>query len=142
MPGHLVGGHAGQVEMCTLRRKRPLILIGHSMGGLVIKQVLVLAHQMPPTHPDYANHQNFLNSVSSVMFLGTPHEGSSLVKWAKLWMKLGISKFKESHPDLITYLNSTLLKWRSFNTDSAMQSPLHSLRVLKSIATRRQRAQN
>ncbi|MCJ1349815.1 hypothetical protein MMC31_008056, partial [Peltigera leucophlebia] len=49
--------------------RRPLILIGHSVGGLVIKQALVLA-----------NHGEIFKdlrlSVAGILFLGTPHQGS------------------------------------------------------------------
>ncbi|MEZ8229026.1 esterase/lipase family protein [Vibrio splendidus] len=53
-----------------------LIFVGHSLGGLVIKQVLRLAsdqHSRPEA-------SKFVNSVSGVVFLGTPHTGADLSK--------------------------------------------------------------
>ncbi|KAK5698430.1 hypothetical protein LTR17_023662 [Elasticomyces elasticus] len=46
-------------------RDRPLILIGHSLGGLIIKQALA---DLPPG-------QRAMLPVKSVMFLGVPHGG-------------------------------------------------------------------
>ncbi|KFY32634.1 hypothetical protein V493_00017 [Pseudogymnoascus sp. VKM F-4281 (FW-2241)] len=51
-------------------RQRPLILIGHSLGGLVIQQALVIA----------ALNRDFRElrlSVAGVIFLGTPFQGSN-----------------------------------------------------------------
>ena len=57
--------------------RRPLILLGHSYGGLVIKQALVTAATAPMDHPGYNDYQALITAVSGVMFLGTPHNGSS-----------------------------------------------------------------
>ncbi|KAK1764024.1 hypothetical protein QBC33DRAFT_548570 [Phialemonium atrogriseum] len=52
----------------SLRDKgeRPIILIGHSMGGLVIKKAFILAQNVP----------DFKNRVRCIFFLATPHRGS------------------------------------------------------------------
>ncbi|WP_426205805.1 esterase/lipase family protein [Pseudomonas sp. TWP3-1] len=58
-----------------------LILIGHSLGGLVIKQLLRIAQR------DASNNlkaESFLHRVRRVVFLGTPHFGASLAQLAKL----------------------------------------------------------
>jgi triacylglycerol esterase/lipase EstA (alpha/beta hydrolase family) len=34
--------HAAGVQTCPTRRRRPILLVGHSFGGLVIKQVTIL----------------------------------------------------------------------------------------------------
>ncbi|OBT73867.1 hypothetical protein VF21_06673 [Pseudogymnoascus sp. 05NY08] len=51
-------------------RQRPLVLIGHSLGGLVIQQALVIA----ALNRDF---QELRLSVSGVIFLGAPFQGSS-----------------------------------------------------------------
>ncbi|KFY07138.1 hypothetical protein V492_07413, partial [Pseudogymnoascus sp. VKM F-4246] len=51
-------------------RQRPLILIGHSLGGLVIQQALVIA----ALNRDF---QELRLSVTGVIFLGTPFQGSN-----------------------------------------------------------------
>ncbi|KAI4689374.1 uncharacterized protein J4E88_002726 [Alternaria novae-zelandiae] len=48
-----------------------IVLVGHSMGGLVIKKACVLSK----TNPDYSDIANRLHSL---YFLGTPHRGSNL----------------------------------------------------------------
>ncbi|KAH0522569.1 hypothetical protein TsFJ059_006394 [Trichoderma semiorbis] len=59
---------------------RPIILIGHSLGGLVIKQALISLSRS--TIPD---DQKLIRAVYGVIFFGTPHDGmdtSSLIPMA------------------------------------------------------------
>ncbi|KAI8623292.1 hypothetical protein F5Y19DRAFT_459069 [Xylariaceae sp. FL1651] len=71
-------GRALLAEMNTspsLRRSRetPILLVGHSMGGLVIKKAYILAQQDPGDH--------FLaNRIQCMFFLATPHRGSDSAK--------------------------------------------------------------
>jgi tetratricopeptide (TPR) repeat protein/pimeloyl-ACP methyl ester carboxylesterase len=58
-------------------RERPLILVGHSMGGLVIKTAIVQAM----TH-DVERHAEVARQVRGVVFLATPHQGSDLANLA------------------------------------------------------------
>ncbi|MGB9367117.1 MAG: tetratricopeptide repeat protein [Xanthobacteraceae bacterium] len=51
----------------------PLYLIGHSLGGLVIKQLLRTAESEGKYRPEVAD---FLARIEKVAFLGTPHTGS------------------------------------------------------------------
>jgi pimeloyl-ACP methyl ester carboxylesterase len=55
----------------------PLVLIGHSLGGLVIKQLLRMAEVFP-------NHDapDFLRRVKKTIFLATPHTGAGLATWS------------------------------------------------------------
>jgi tetratricopeptide (TPR) repeat protein/pimeloyl-ACP methyl ester carboxylesterase len=55
--------------------KGPLIFIGHSLGGLLIKQMLRTAESMASYQADAAN---LLQRVEKIAFLGTPHSGSEL----------------------------------------------------------------
>ncbi|KAM3088918.1 hypothetical protein ACMFMG_000539 [Clarireedia jacksonii] len=55
----------------TNEQKRPLVLIGHSLGCLVIQQALVIAiHQREFT--------NLRLSVAGIIFLGAPFQGSDI----------------------------------------------------------------
>ncbi|KAI0471722.1 Alpha/Beta hydrolase protein [Xylariaceae sp. FL0804] len=47
----------------------PLLLVGHSMGGLVMKQAYLLATR----NPDY---EDISRRIHSMFFLGTPHHGA------------------------------------------------------------------
>jgi pimeloyl-ACP methyl ester carboxylesterase len=55
-----------------------LILIGHSFGGLVIKQLLRSAESEAHERPEAAS---LIARVGKVAFLATPHAGSSLASW-------------------------------------------------------------
>ncbi|OAP62861.1 hypothetical protein AYL99_02088 [Fonsecaea erecta] len=48
-------------------QRTPIVLIGHSMGGLVIKKAYLLAHQQ---------RKSIANRIKYVVFLATPHRGS------------------------------------------------------------------
>ncbi|KKX72286.1 esterase/lipase family protein [Vibrio parahaemolyticus] len=52
-----------------------IILVGHSFGGLVIKQLLRHASDQRSEREDVSS---FLIRVKKIVFLGTPHTGSSL----------------------------------------------------------------
>jgi hypothetical protein len=52
-----------------------LIFIGHSLGGLLIKQLMRTADSMAHNDPRAAD---FIGRVEKVAFLGTPHFGSGL----------------------------------------------------------------
>ena len=55
--------------------KGPLFLIGHSLGGLVIKQLLREAESNARRRKDAAD---FLRRVEKIAFLATPHSGAGL----------------------------------------------------------------
>ena len=48
--------------------KRPLLLLGHSLGGILIKQALVNAFGDP-------RHRDIQEATSGLIFFGTPHGG-------------------------------------------------------------------
>ncbi|KAG5660877.1 hypothetical protein KAF25_002520 [Fusarium avenaceum] len=67
-------------------RQRPLILIGHSFGGLLIKQALLLAKPGLTADKHLAQQNKFLEgSLAGIIFLGTPHGGSSYAWPARLY---------------------------------------------------------
>ena len=51
----------------------PLIFLGHSMGGLVIKKALILARQIE-------EFTSIARRVQTIFFLATPHRGSDLAQ--------------------------------------------------------------
>jgi hypothetical protein len=59
-------------------QKGPLILIGHSLGGLVIKQLL---HTAESEGRNRAEASDLIRRVTKVVFLATPHTGSDLAGW-------------------------------------------------------------
>lgn len=55
-------------------RSRPLFFIAHSLGGIVVKKVLIISKSRSSKHGD------ILESTRHLMFFGTPHQGTTLVK--------------------------------------------------------------
>ena len=67
-------------------RNRPIAFIGHSLGGLVVKQVILEAvAQLGDRKGDKSEVARFLGQITQVAFLGTPHEGSGLANVAKMF---------------------------------------------------------
>lgn len=56
-------------------RKRPIVFVAHSFGGIVVAQALTLSSEPGDT---------FLDSVKGMVFLGTPFRGSYAVNYAKV----------------------------------------------------------
>ncbi|CAG7850983.1 SubName: Full=Related to kinesin light chain {ECO:0000313/EMBL:CCA74840.1} [Serendipita indica DSM 11827] len=70
--------HADKFVKSLLRQRsdiprRPIIFVAHSLGGIVLKQALVLCHNQSrgSTNP----LRNILVSTHAVLFFGTPHSG-------------------------------------------------------------------
>ncbi|TPX18252.1 uncharacterized protein E0L32_002761 [Thyridium curvatum] len=51
--------------------KTPIVLVGHSMGGLVIKKAYSLGRQTPP-------FESVASRICALFFLATPHQGADL----------------------------------------------------------------
>ncbi|KAI1819341.1 tetratricopeptide repeat domain-containing protein [Xylaria intraflava] len=51
--------------------KRPIIFIAHSLGGLLLKRALILAHQ----NLQDSRFRLVIECLSGILFLGTPHSG-------------------------------------------------------------------
>ncbi|KAL2168856.1 hypothetical protein VTG60DRAFT_6758 [Thermothelomyces hinnuleus] len=90
-----IGNHSWNLltSLATYRDKddtneRPIIFVCHSMGGLVCKDALVTSRQRSERHL-----QNILQSTRGIAFLGTPHHGSDLARWAeRLSRQIGLIK--------------------------------------------------
>lgn len=59
----------------------PIVLIAHSMGGLVIKQAYLLARNDPV-------YQNVYKRIHSLYFLATPHRGSNSAVYLKTFLAM------------------------------------------------------
>ena len=64
--------------------EKPLIFITHSMGGLLVKQLLRTANESHPSSP----WKQLLENTKGVCFIGTPHIGADLAKWVSYFGKL------------------------------------------------------
>jgi pimeloyl-ACP methyl ester carboxylesterase len=79
---------------------RPLVFITHSMGGLLVKQLLRTANES--TDPKW---RAILEQTRGVCFVATPHIGSDLAKWAGYFRALlgtnvSVHELRPHHPDL------------------------------------------
>ena len=80
---------------------KPLVLVGHSLGGLVIKSGVVNADTLGDPR-----FQPVLQSLAAVVFVGTPHQGSS---WATVATRL--SRLLRTNPQVVNMMaNDVWLK--------------------------------
>lgn len=63
------------LSVSNVGRDGPVIWIGHSMGGLVVKSILV--QSLDSTDP---RKRAIAENTRAIMFLGTPHNGSPVAK--------------------------------------------------------------
>ncbi|KAF2398705.1 hypothetical protein EJ06DRAFT_89082 [Trichodelitschia bisporula] len=56
---------------------RPLIFVGHSLGGIVVKKALITAHE------NDSQYGHILQSCKGIVFFGTPHRGADLASRAE-----------------------------------------------------------
>ncbi|KAH6641640.1 ankyrin repeat-containing domain protein [Chaetomium tenue] len=92
---------------------RPLIFIAHSLGGVVVKEML--ARSAMATEE---GSKNIVDSTSAVVFLGTPHRGSPELAALGEWARSFISTFRMETNDAI--LNA--LNLRTTDLERAQES--------------------
>ena len=79
---------------------RPIIFVGHSLGGLVIKQALITAREHENTMSEDDNYASIIRNTVGIIFLGTPHKGSDQAKWDGIATNLA-KVLKKEHNDTI-----------------------------------------
>jgi Putative serine esterase (DUF676) len=56
---------------------RPIVFVCHSLGGILVKKALILAHERSSdTH-----YRNILDNTKGIAFLGVPHRGADAAWW-------------------------------------------------------------
>lgn len=60
--------------------KRPIIFVVHSLGGLIFEDAMLASMNSAEPHL-----RDIYASTAGVCFLGTPHCGSTLAKWATIF---------------------------------------------------------
>lgn len=112
--------------MCPTRKKRPIVFLGHSFGGLVIKRALLIAneyvtdrtlHDTKEGLRERQNYQDVLSAVGGLFFFGTPHKGSTFSRWAEMKMYLGSMCGQATVPDLIRLLRPHSLELHDMQRD-------------------------
>ncbi|KAI0523878.1 hypothetical protein F5B22DRAFT_642980 [Xylaria bambusicola] len=56
---------------------RPVVFLGHCLGGLIVKQAMRFAENEPSL-------KSIISATKSIMFFGTPHGGGEKKDWRKL----------------------------------------------------------
>ena len=88
----LLGDLANNPALNGSNSDTPLVMIGHSMGGVVIKKMLMLAKQDPA-------HRGLANRVHSMFFLATPHRGADSAQLLSNILKITVSHGSKSYVD-------------------------------------------
>ena len=70
-------GHLLDDIRVNIKGPRTIIFVCHSLGGIVVKQAMISAHRND-------NHKAILSATKGVIFMGTPHGGSSYAGRGKI----------------------------------------------------------
>lgn len=80
--------------------EKPIMLIGHSLGGLIIKATILHLQKQSVSDPQC---KKILDNIKSVLFVAVPNQGS---KWANILFGVFFSKLTKSltlkNPELIS----------------------------------------
>ncbi|MCH8165407.1 MAG: hypothetical protein IH889_07350, partial [Planctomycetes bacterium] len=75
-PGMIIEKRAGNIShqlVIAGLGERPLIFVTHSMGGLIVKSLIVESQTLPDK-----DRKRLVSYVRGIVFCGTPHRGSAL----------------------------------------------------------------
>jgi hypothetical protein len=72
---------------------RPIIFAAHSLGGIVCESALLLSEKR-------VTLQSVFASTYGVIFMGTPHHGSSLARWGHTVARY-MGTFRSTNADLV-----------------------------------------
>ncbi|WP_321963654.1 lipase family alpha/beta hydrolase [Paraburkholderia sp. J7] len=113
---------------------RPLVLVGHSLGGLVIKAAII-----QPSTMKLQQYANLAGRVRGVVFIATPHNGSeianaiSFLKSARTNPQVGDLNADNPYLPILDYMFLGEFKWRGFHVRTFVETkPTHGIMVVKS----------
>ncbi|KAI4709724.1 hypothetical protein J4E89_005741 [Alternaria sp. Ai002NY15] len=75
---------------------KPLIFVTHSLGGLLCKQALLMAHNRP-------EYKSIFDAYAGIVFIGTPHKGSKQAKLGNLFVSF-INIFRSANTEIVAML--------------------------------------
>ncbi|KAK0710585.1 sesB-related regulatory protein [Lasiosphaeris hirsuta] len=78
--------------------ERQIIFVYHNLGGLVYEDALVTSRQRTERHL-----QNILRLTHGIIFVGTPHHGAGLARWAEL-LSRSIGLVKQTNSEILEVL--------------------------------------
>jgi len=101
-------------------KRRRIIFVGHSLGGIVIKQALFQA-SIEPLYLDI--HE----STAGIVFLGTPHRGSDKAAYGKVLATLATAVLHKPAPQLVNALQANSDALMRLTTDFRFQLPRYQV---------------
>lgn len=87
------------------QQKRPIIFVGHSMGGLIIKQAMCKANEYA-SRRIYQREAKIVQYCTAMVFMGTPHRGADTAAWATTATRLAKAIGKAGNDDIVASLKS------------------------------------
>ena len=90
--------HLYQLRQETGSTDRPLVVIAHSLGGLVTQHMLHLSTISP-------DMRSIETCVLGIIFLGTPNLGSDLASWGKVAADIVRLSLKPANKDILAVLH-------------------------------------
>ncbi|KAN0070627.1 hypothetical protein V8E54_011496 [Elaphomyces granulatus] len=119
--------HAKDLLTCLVDKReeedettRPIIFVGHSLGGIVIKQALVQARIEP-------QYQAISEATVGIIFLGTPHRGSENAAYGKVLAGVAITVMHNPSLALIKALHVNSEALMRLTTDFRFQLPKYQI---------------
>ncbi|KAJ9483956.1 hypothetical protein VN97_g9443 [Penicillium thymicola] len=112
-----------------MNSRTDIVVIGHSMGGLVMKKAYILAKQDP-------THNTLAGRITAFYFLATPHRGSHLAKMLKNLLKVAYDRAYvgdlEPNSGAIQVIND---EFRHFSAELELWSfyETQNMRILNSL---------
>jgi pimeloyl-ACP methyl ester carboxylesterase len=84
-----------QERTASGRANTPIIFIGHSFGGNLLKQIYVSTH---PTNSSRTEYHLMHHLIRGYVYLGTPHKDLYFQDLSKLWRAIALSSTVASQP--------------------------------------------
>jgi predicted acylesterase/phospholipase RssA/pimeloyl-ACP methyl ester carboxylesterase len=84
-----------QERTASGRANTPIIFIGHSFGGNLLKQIYVSTH---PTNSSRTEYHLMHHLIRGYVYLGTPHKDLYFQDLSKLWRAIALSSTVASRP--------------------------------------------
>ncbi|XP_039263679.2 protein SERAC1-like isoform X1 [Styela clava] len=94
-----------KLKLAGVGEKRPVIWLAHSMGGLVLKNMMLIAESQEE------RYKELLNNSKGIIFYSTPHFGSQLAEYSRkvrklLFPSIEVMALSHDSPQLL-YLNDS-----------------------------------
>ncbi|KAI9764475.1 MAG: hypothetical protein M1840_008401 [Geoglossum simile] len=100
--------------------RKPIIFVGHSLGGIVIKQALFQARVEQ-------RYNSISESTIGIIFLGTPHRGSEKAAYGKVLATVATVALNKPPPRLVNVLQVNSEALMRLTTDFRLQLPKYQV---------------